>query len=77
MNRWVQEVQHLCTDLGVKSTVNNGALLLEKQQTVLRLTSFQDHYLIAIGIQAKSNPQWVGFATISRDELPAFLRDTL
>ena len=78
MNRWVQEVQHLCTDLGVKSGLQNGALLIEQKQTLLRLSSFQDHYLIAIGIKIKENEaQWVGFATIARAELPQFLRDTL
>ncbi len=78
MNRWVQEIEHLCADLGAWTHIEKDAVLIERENTILRLTSFQEHYLISIGVYNQFHqPKWVGFATIPRRELHLFLKDTL
>jgi hypothetical protein len=82
MSRWVSEVTHLCQDLGADCVPFGNALVARRGQIVLRLTEFQNHYLVAIGVvvhkkQHLPEDAWVGFATLPRAELPNFLLDTL
>jgi hypothetical protein len=81
MNRWVNEVTHLCQDLGADCSALGNALVARRGRVVLRLTEFQNHYLVAIGVVVKkqhlSEDAWVGFATLPRADLPNFLHDTL
>jgi hypothetical protein len=82
MSRWLTEVTHLCQDLGAACIPSASAVVVRREPVVLRLTEFQNHYLVAIGVVKHKTHQlpedaWVGFATVPREDLPDFLRDTL
>lgn len=75
---WTSEIRRVCTEFGATCTPEVGSLIIRAERTVLRLTDFQNHFLVAIGVQNKQlEDQWIGFATISHTELHGFLRDTL
>jgi hypothetical protein len=63
MNRWVNEVTHLCQDLGADCSALGNALVARRGRVVLRLTEFQNHYLVAIGVVVKNStcPKMLGW----------------
>ena len=75
---WAREIQRLCLNFGATCTPNAGSIIIRAERTVLRLTDFQNHFFIAIGVKnAEHQDQWIGFVTLDHIELEQFLRNTL
>ena len=75
--RWVFELKSICLELQADCSTDGQTATVRAGMTVLRLTDFHGHLLINVGLTTPRGPRWVGFLTVTRGQLPEFLRDTL
>ena len=75
--RWIFELRSICLELRADCFTDRQTVTVRAGETVLRLTDFQDHLLVHVGLSTPRGSRWVGLLTVARGELPEFLRNTL
>jgi GTP-dependent phosphoenolpyruvate carboxykinase len=75
--RWMFELRSICSELHASYQIQGNAVTVRAEQTVLRLTDFQNHLFVNVGLQTGQGPHWVGFLIVARSELTEFLGNVL